>query len=125
MHTLGNIDLRDYSGIKKVVIVYFIILKLVNSTTKSSVDGVDSFPVDVNNIDTRSNATGLVAGYTEYCDVDGGEPAAACKFTEDSNTNSLVIEDFNSCNISSKYITADNVVSKFLYFLIRLSCLIY
>jgi len=74
-----------------------------------SVDGVDSFPVDVNNIDTRSNATGLVAGYTEYCDVDGGEPAAACKFTEDSNTNSLVIEDFNSCNISSKYITADNV----------------
>jgi len=74
-----------------------------------SVEGTTDFPVDVDNTDTRSNATGLVAGYTEYCDVNGNAPHENCTFTKDSSTHSLVIDDFNSCDISSKYIADDDV----------------
>jgi len=73
-----------------------------------SVEGTTDFPIDVTT-DTKSNATGVVAGYTEYCDVGGIAPSAACTFTEDSSKHTLVIEDFNSCNISSKYIAEDDV----------------
>jgi len=74
-----------------------------------SVQGTTDFPVDVDNADTRSNATGLVAGYTEYCDAGATAPDAACTFTEDSATHSLVIDDFSDCDVSAQYITADNV----------------
>jgi len=73
-----------------------------------SVQGTTDFPVDVDT-DTRSNATGLVAGYTEYCDAGATAPDAACTFTEDSATHSLVIDDFSDCDVSAQYITADNV----------------
>merc|ERR1712142_694584 len=48
-------------------------------------------------------------GYTEYCDVNGNAPHENCTFTKDSSTHSLVIDDFNSCDISSKYIADDDV----------------
>ena len=100
----------EYSNINKFDILYFIIFKLIIQTTKSSVQGTTDFPVDVDT-DTRSNATGLVAGYTEYCDAGATAPDAACTFTEDSATHSLVIDDFSDCDVSAQYITADNVVS--------------
>jgi len=74
-----------------------------------SVEGTDGFPVDINNTDTRSNATGLVAGFTEYCDVNGLAPEAKCMFTEHSKTHSLVISDFSSCGVTSQYIADDDV----------------
>merc|ERR1712168_833140 len=77
-----------------------------------SVEGTADFPVDVTS-DIKSNATGLVAGYTEYCDANGVSPPTECKFTKDTSRievkHTLVIEDFTSCDISRKYIADDDV----------------
>jgi len=69
-----------------------------------SVGGSESFPVDFNNA-----GTGLVAGFTEFCDKNGLAPTEACKFTEFENTHSLVISNFSSCDVSSQYVADEDV----------------
>jgi len=71
-----------------------------------SVVGDSEFPIE--SPDTRANSSGLVLGYTEYCDNNGVAPAPECKFNKVGSAYEIEIEDFTSCNIASAYNAAED-----------------